>query len=154
MEWREGRFRKKLVKEVGKIYIEEGIEMVRKMREQNDWRYTEFRGGGREGSAGELKRGEGKRERGRVVWNWGEGKSKWRIWGRWKRWDDKKSECMGTSTVQYDDDIHAFFKKKLKFEVWLLFAYFLICQVFQKLILSKMKRLLTRHCEFNIFIGT
>ena len=36
MEWREGRFRKKLVKEVGKIYIEEGIEWVRKMREQND----------------------------------------------------------------------------------------------------------------------
>ena len=36
MEWREGRFRKKLVKEVRKIYIEEGIEMVRKMREQND----------------------------------------------------------------------------------------------------------------------
>ena len=38
MEWREGRFRKKLVKEVGKIYIEEGIEMVRKEREQRGGR--------------------------------------------------------------------------------------------------------------------
>ena len=47
-----------------------------------------------------------------------------------------------------------FLKKKLKLQIWSLFAYFLICQVFQKLILSKMKRLLTRHCEFNIFIGT
>ena len=71
MEWREGRFRKKLVKEVGKIYIEEVIEMVRKARKKKDGRYGKFReGGGREGveRRGVEKEGrEGRRERGKVV---------------------------------------------------------------------------------------